>query len=287
MTQPLFYVCIFFILSNVLSLPVPCGQSAQILEIIGSETLGYDPCGGRVCQSKCSCGQYVYFNVDPVINANRGAKESYNSICVTDSINSSPWITTGRTGMRNRGKSPTGDFGFVYDELKKSLKSCGYYYNVQGFGRLYKRIYEDSHYKTRGRFTSRRKKNPAYFLATFAVKLKDFAKVCDHQSNWKSSLDASLNQKLSETKRSNAMDVNSCVQSQAERIKSQFKMLILQSHSNGSSQKREFCECSKLVSASGRTQRGRSTYPFKKYASDISTACKRKCSNILEFEYEE
>eukprot|EP01080_Neovahlkampfia_damariscottae_P008202 gene8202-30_t len=190
------------ILEMVVSIPVRCAQNAYALEFVDeTETLG-DPCGGRVCQSKCSCGKYVYFNLDNMLSSNITASEVYRSICVTDSVNSKKLSTFRGLGK----KKPSGDYGFVYDDLKKSLSACGFRYNGQGFGRLFRQCEDASYKKIRGR-RGARIANAAYFLCAFALKLKDFAKVCGHRSNWKQTLQSKLNSKLYQAKRAHNFDL--------------------------------------------------------------------------------
>jgi hypothetical protein len=275
----------------VLSLPVPCGQTARALEI-ENEVLGADPCGGRVCEEKCSCGKSAYFNLENIIQTNIYAKQVYTDICITDAA-SAVTPTNNPRGFNRNTQKLDADTGFVFQQLQTSLVACGFtaFRSQNGFGKLYKYNQEQCNQKWgRGGSSTRRVAYPPNILVSFAIKLKDFSKVCQKEANWKQNLISNLNKKLEETKKENSIDLskaNACLLSQAEVMKNNFAKLIMEGTEKVH---REYCSCKKLSTGKVERRYGRTTrteYPFKMYESTYKNECARVCSGALVLEYDE
>jgi hypothetical protein len=270
---------------------VPCGQTARALEI-ENETLGGDPCGGRVCEEKCSCGKTAYFNLESVIQTNTYAKKLYTDICITDAA-SAVTPTYNPRGYNPKTAKIDADTGFIFTQLQTSLLACGYsaFRSQNGFGKLYKYNYDQCHKSYgRGGSSTRRVAYAPNILVSFAVKLKDFAKVCQKEANWKQNLISNLNKKLEETKKENLVDLNkipSCLLNQAEVMKNNFAKLIVEGTEKVH---REYCSCKKLSAGKVDRNFGRSVrteYPFKSYENSYKSECARICSGALVLEYDE
>jgi hypothetical protein len=147
-------IFVFFIgLTN--GAAVHCTGFARALELNEENVLDNDPCGGRVCQEKCSCGKTVYFNLEGIIS--QGGAAAYQGVCVTEKTSVAP-----------------PDENFVFNELKSSLAACGYkeYANVRNFVSLSENV-EKKSYNVGFRGTrGSRKAYPPRALLKFALALK-------------------------------------------------------------------------------------------------------------------
>jgi hypothetical protein len=268
------------------SIPVNCNQAVQALET-EIETLITDPCAGRVCEEKCPCGKSVYFNLENILFSNYGASQTYHYVCTLAS--QAMFDANGKAITSN----PDGDFGEIYQMLKKSLASCGYtnFAPIQGFDRIYHENEVKKYQPSVGYSYNRRVSYPPNILVTFAYKLKAFSKVCKQKSDWKTTFISSLNQKLQETKNENSIDYTSyCIYSQGEVMKNSFAKLILEPTAT---KHIEYCSCKKLMgkttsSYNPTTHQVVVSYPFKYYESDFIKQCNKICSQnsslTLEFE---
>jgi hypothetical protein len=179
---------------QTLAVPVNCGSAVEALEISTLKKLT-DPCEGRVCQHKCPCGEMIYFNLESVLN-NPSSSQVYHDVCVMDASKVVTFLRGGRTNagstqVRSGTTTHVDDTGFVYQELKSAISACGFteLENVESFGKLKEKIEREvtktiSDPVTRA-ITRKTFNYPPNFLLQFAIKLKDFQKVCKEKSDWK------------------------------------------------------------------------------------------------------
>jgi predicted transposase YbfD/YdcC len=249
---------------------VPCTGFARALEVDEENVLTADPCGGRVCQETCSCGQTVYFNVEGLISS--GGSGAYSDVCVTEKASRAP-----------------PDENFVFNQLKASLLACGYkdYKNVNNFVSLSETVGRLSYNVGNRGMQGTRKAYPPVALLNFALSLKSFAKVCRDTGDWENNLHARLDAKENEAKNNAAKERSpTCVYQQLMNIKNNFAQSVVDS-------KRVYCHCSRLigykkvVSNNNRGMTTTTTYPYKTYQKNIDAECKRKCSGTVVLEYEE
>jgi hypothetical protein len=297
----IFLLLVLFSLQT-LAVPVNCGSAVEALEISTLKKMT-DPCEGRVCQHKCPCGEMIYFNLEYVLN-NPSASQVYQDVCVMDASKVVTFLRGGRTNagstqVRSGTTTHVDDTGFVYQELKSAISACGFseLENIESFGKLKEKI-ESEVTKTISdpvtRAITRKTFNyPPNFLLQFAIKLKDFQKVCKEKSDWKEHLASNLNLKLNEVKQFHFSDLSfqtKCILDQCEVMKKNFEKLILESSNI------QFCLCQKLTEHQITTTTRPSKYnksvtytttPFSSYSSIIDRQCKKVCSGALILEYDE
>jgi hypothetical protein len=227
--------------------------------------------------------------LENILSSNYGASQTYHYVCTL--ALQAMYDANGKEIANN----PGGDYGEIYQILKKSLAACGYtnFASKQGFDRVYKESQDKCFtlHTGNGYTYNRRIPYPPNILVQFAFKLKQFAKVCQKQSNWRATLISSLNQKLQQTRSENFVDSmysSSCIWTQAEIMKNSFAKLILEPTV---AKHIEYCKCKKLMGQTTSkynpvTHKLTVEYPFRYYEADFNKQCKKVCSqsSILEFE---
>jgi hypothetical protein len=241
--------------------PISCTGHARALEMDEESVLSNDPCGGRVCEETCPCGQTVYFNLEGLIS--HGGAAAYSSICVNERYS----------------QVPPGD-NFVFNELKSSLAACGYkeYANLKSFSSMAEYVYRFSF--TPGRDGGTRRSYPPNALLSFAIALKGFAKECRESGNWENDLHSKLDLKEKDAKKAAAAErAPNCIYQQLQNMKNKFAQNVVDS-------KRVYCKCSRLLEHKTYSNY-KYVYPFKKYQQNIDEECQKKCSSAIILEYVE
>eukprot|EP01080_Neovahlkampfia_damariscottae_P010350 gene10350-2764_t len=280
----LFVITLTVILYFVISTPVDCSSTAQLLSA--------DPCkDGRVCEYKCpQCDKTIYFDVEPLIN--HGHQNIWEKICVNAAYNSKGGSSkaggTISTKSRKGGQisytsvsDPSNKF--FLDILKVALNKLSIRYYTENYADLLASLI-------------RSQQKTAKYLGLYVSSLKGFAKLCSKKKDF----EKKFYQQISEHSKKFEESMKTMIESESNWKKDQLKYIIndlnkkYYEHYFGasSSGNSRYCSCSSLIGVStkvrGKTGAIRITRPLSQYQSNLNSRCQQVCSrgyDVLEIEY--